>query len=60
MTDWPNDGRLSACHIRDACEDSLKRLQTDHIDIYQMHHIDRDCAVGRDLAGDEPLVRRAR
>lgn len=38
----PNDRRLSAYHIRRACEDSLRRLQTDHIDLYQMHHIDRD------------------
>ncbi len=37
----PNEGRLSAYHIRRACEDSLRRLQTDHIDLYQMHHIDR-------------------
>lgn len=37
----PNDRRLSALHIRRACEDSLRRLQTDHIDLYQMHHIDR-------------------
>ena len=39
--DGPNDGRLSAYHIRQACEDSLRRLQTDHIDLYQMHHVDR-------------------
>src|SRR3954452_17385605 len=39
---WPNSSRLSALHIRQACEDSLRRLQTDHIDLYQMHHIDRD------------------
>ncbi len=38
---WPNTGRLSAYHIRQACEDSLRRLQTDHIDLYQFHHIDR-------------------
>lgn len=37
----PNDRRLSAYHIRKACEDSLRRLKTDHIDLYQMHHIDR-------------------
>jgi aryl-alcohol dehydrogenase-like predicted oxidoreductase len=37
----PNDRRLSAYHIRRACEASLRRLQTDHIDLYQMHHIDR-------------------
>ncbi len=41
-SDWPNDGRLSARHIRAACEASLKRMRTDHIDLYQMHHIDRD------------------
>jgi Aldo/keto reductase family len=37
----PNDRRLSAYHIRRACDDSLRRLQTDHIDLYQMHHVDR-------------------
>jgi aryl-alcohol dehydrogenase-like predicted oxidoreductase len=41
MSDWPNDGRLSARHIRAACDASLHRLQTDHIDLYQMHHVDR-------------------
>ncbi len=41
MGDGPNDRGLSAYHIRKACEDSLRRLQTDHIDLYQMHHIDR-------------------
>src|SRR3954454_8926328 len=42
MSEWPNMSRLSARHIRDACEASLRRLQTDHIDLYQMHHVDRD------------------
>lgn len=37
-----NDQKLSAYHIRKACEDSLRRLQTDHIDLYQMHHVDRN------------------
>lgn len=41
MDTGPNDRRLSAYHIRNACEDSLRRLRTDHIDLYQMHHIDR-------------------
>jgi NDP-hexose C3-ketoreductase / dTDP-4-oxo-2-deoxy-alpha-D-pentos-2-ene 2,3-reductase len=41
MGDWPNHSKLSALNIRQACEDSLRRLQTDHIDLYQMHHIDR-------------------
>jgi len=41
MGEWPNQQKLSALHIRQAVEGSLKRLQTDHIDLYQMHHIDR-------------------
>ena len=41
MGTGPNDRRLSAYYIRKACEDSLRRLRTDHIDLYQMHHIDR-------------------
>ena len=40
MGDWPNEKFLSALHIRRACDESLKRLQTDHIDLYQMHHVD--------------------
>ncbi|MHC5262951.1 aldo/keto reductase [Streptomyces sp. UC4497] len=38
---WPNHDRLSAVNIRRAVDASLKRLQTDYIDIYQFHHIDR-------------------
>src|SRR5574338_722275 len=41
MGDGPNQSRLSALHIKRACEASLRRLQTDHIDLYQMHHVDR-------------------
>jgi aryl-alcohol dehydrogenase-like predicted oxidoreductase len=41
MGEWPNEGRLSALNIRRACDASLRRLQTDYIDLYQMHHIDR-------------------
>ncbi|MBN1285967.1 MAG: aldo/keto reductase [Anaerolineae bacterium] len=41
MGEWPNERGLSARHIKLACEASLKRLQTDHIDLYQMHHVDR-------------------
>jgi len=41
MGKWPNDSRLSARNILHACDESLRRLQTDHIDLYQMHHIYR-------------------
>ncbi|MFD4787624.1 aldo/keto reductase [Streptomyces sp. NPDC058459] len=39
---WPNHDKLSALNIRRAVDASLKRLQTDYIDVYQFHHIDRD------------------
>jgi NDP-hexose 2,3-enoyl reductase len=42
MSDWPNDRGLSARHIIAACEASLRRLRTDWIDLYQMHHVQRD------------------
>ncbi|NUU21621.1 MAG: aldo/keto reductase [Streptomycetaceae bacterium] len=38
---WPNHDRLSAVNIRRSVEDSLRRLRTDRIDVYQFHHIDR-------------------
>jgi aryl-alcohol dehydrogenase-like predicted oxidoreductase len=41
MGDWPNQNRLSALNIRRAVDGSLRRLRTDFIDVYQMHHIDR-------------------
>jgi aryl-alcohol dehydrogenase-like predicted oxidoreductase len=41
MGETPNERGLSAYHIRKACDESLRRLQTDHIDLYQMHHVER-------------------
>ncbi len=42
MGEGMNERRLSAYHIRQAVEGSLQRLKTDHIDLYQMHHVDRE------------------
>ena len=42
LENWPNTRNISALHIRRACDASLQRLQTDYIDLYQMHHIYRE------------------
>jgi aryl-alcohol dehydrogenase-like predicted oxidoreductase len=42
MGKLPNEGKLSALNIRRACDASLQRMKTDYIDLYQMHHVDRD------------------
>ena len=42
MGNWPNQGKLSALNIRRALDASLRRLQTDYVDLYQFHHIDRN------------------
>ena len=56
----PNDRRLSAYHIRRACEASLRRLQTDHIDLYQMHHVDRETPWEEIWQAMEQLVREGK
>jgi aryl-alcohol dehydrogenase-like predicted oxidoreductase len=55
-----NEKGLSAYHIRKACEDSLKRLQTDHIDLYQMHHVDRSTPWEEIWQAMEQLVREGK
>jgi aryl-alcohol dehydrogenase-like predicted oxidoreductase len=56
----PNDRRLSAYRIRRACEASLRRLQTDHIDLYQMHHVDRATPWEEIWQAMEQLVREGK
>ncbi len=60
MGDWPNESRLSALHIKRACEGSLRRLKTDYIDLYQMHHIDRDTPWEEIWQAMEQLVREGK
>ena len=57
LTEGPNTGGLSALHIRKACEDSLRRLHTDHIDLYQFHHMDRNTPWEEIWEATERLVR---
>jgi aryl-alcohol dehydrogenase-like predicted oxidoreductase len=57
MGEQPNDAGLSAFHIRRACEQSLRRMRTDHIDLYQMHHIDRSTPWEEVWQAMEQLVR---
>ncbi|MCP5328089.1 MAG: aldo/keto reductase [Sinobacteraceae bacterium] len=60
METGPNDKYLSAYHIRRACEASLKRLKTDHIDLYQMHHIDRSTPWEEIWQAMEQLIREGK
>ena len=60
MGESVNESKLSAYHIRKACEDSLKRLKTDHIDLYQMHHVDRDTPWDEIWQAMEQLVREGK
>ncbi len=60
MGNGENDRRLSAYHIKRACEESLRRLQTDHIDLYQMHHVDRETPWEEIWQAMEQLVREGK
>jgi aryl-alcohol dehydrogenase-like predicted oxidoreductase len=60
MGDGPNDVRCSALHIKRACEASLKRMGTDFIDLYQMHHIDRRTPWDEVWQAMEQLVREGK
>ena len=56
----PNDRGNSRLHLIRACEDSLKRLQTDHIDLYQLHRPDFDIPQEETLSALNDLVRQGK
>ena len=56
MGDGPNDYGSSRLHLIKSCEDSLKRLQTDYIDIYHMHGFDGNTPVEETLHALEDLI----
>ena len=60
MSMEPNEHGLSAYHIKKACEDSLRRLQTDHIDLYQFHHVERSTPWEEIWQAMEQLVREGK
>jgi aryl-alcohol dehydrogenase-like predicted oxidoreductase len=60
MGTWPNQSRVSALSIRQQVEGSLKRMQTDYIDIYQMHHIDRSTPWEETWQAMETLVQQGK
>jgi aryl-alcohol dehydrogenase-like predicted oxidoreductase len=57
---WPNHDKLSAVNIRRAVDASLKRLRTDHIDLYQFHHIDRDTSFDEIWQAIDVLVQQGK
>ena len=60
MWEGPNGEGLSRVHIIKACEDSLRRLQTDYIDLYQTHAYDAGTPVEETLAALDTLVRQGK
>ena len=56
----PNDSGMSRKHIMDAIEDSLQRLQTDHIDVYYLHHVDRLTPMEEALRALDDLVHQGK
>ena len=58
--DGKNDRGLSRKHIMESCNASLKRLQTDHIDLYQAHRFDVETPLEETLSAFDDLIRQGK
>ena len=56
----PNDSGMSRVHIMDAIEASLRRLQTDYLDIYYVHHVDVEAPLEEMLRAVDDLIRQGK
>ena len=60
MWEGPNGEGLSRAHLLKACDDSLRRLQTDYIDLYQTHWCDEETPIEETMAALDTLVRQGK
>lgn len=60
MGKGPNDSGMSRVHIMNSIEDSLSRLQMDHVDIYYIHHVDEQTPLAEMLRAMDDLVRQGK
>jgi len=60
MGSGPNDSGMSRVHIMNAIEDSLRRLQMDHVDIYYIHHVDAQTPLEEMLRAMDDLVHQGK
>ncbi|MHC5210498.1 MAG: aldo/keto reductase family protein [Planctomycetota bacterium] len=60
MTENPNDKGLSRKHVMESCHASLRRLDTEYIDLYQCHRFDTDTPVDETVRAMEDLIRQGK
>lgn len=60
MGTGPNDSGASRAHILQSVEDSLRRLSTDHLDLYYLHHVDHETPIEESVRALDDLVRQGK